>query len=582
MDSLLHELTGLATQPLGTVVYLGADAAALEGLLALPADHVVLVQGDPDEASELRHLTETAGKRAQVISQPVAAQARTLAWHRYNLASLNGPLEQSGLQRFYPRLRQTGLLSLPARPIAELLDEVCPEGNAQPALLVVDLPGQEQALLAALAPAQLQRFKALVVRGCSERHSDGTPTLADTLAGLQESCWRPDPSDAAPDPLWPVAVLRFDARLHQQQENERRLAVLQARLVEMEARAARHEQINSHQQTLLNENVERLAAAERANVQQAEALARAATTVAEHQQSLALAHEALAAAQQRDRALQASQTESEAQRADLNTALQSTREALVASEARVAELNAQMSRKDELHQQQRKLLEEQTQLAAERAAQATATGVATAAVQLKERQRRIQQLETESIDTKQQLEQIHRELARAEGLLEQQRKSLEERTRLAADRGTRIVELETSLAAEQVRSQNAQQALAALQAAHQAAMTQAAAEQHAQAQADAEQLAQAQKAAREASEQARLQLEAARTDLQKAAATHEAQVKAAAEATAQLKERQKRIQQLEAEVADATQRLELMHQELAKAEGQFDLLRELLLQEPTL
>ena len=514
MDALLHELTALAKQPLGTVVYLGAGAASLEALLALPARRLVLVQGDPDEATELRHLVATAGKRVQVISEPVAAIAQTLRWHRYNLASLNGPLDQSGLVRYYPRLRQIGVMSLPARPIAELLDEACPKGTAQPAVLVIDLPGQEQALISALAPAQLQRFAALLVRGCTERHADGASGLADTLTSLQEACWRPDPPAAAPDPLWPLAVLRFDAQLHQQRDNERRLALLQTRLVELEAAAARDEEIKTRQKTQLKETSERLAAAERLNAQQAQTLARTEATVAEREQALTTAREALAAAQTRDRAQQAAQAQTEAQRAELAAALQAAREAQAASEARVTELSTQLSRKD--------------------------------------------------------------------GLLEQQRKSLEERTRLAADRGTRVVELEAALAAEQARGQSAQQALAALQATHQAATTQAAAEQKAQAQAAADQLAQAQTSARKASEQARLQFDTARADLQKAAADRDAQTKAAAEAAVQLKERQKRIQQLEAELADATQRLELMHQELAKAEGQFDLLRELLLQEPTL
>jgi hypothetical protein len=178
MDALIEALTRIPSRPLGTVVHIGAGSAALEQHEALVANRLVLVEGDPDIVSDLRSGASRLSRAVDIVGQPVAPAAGPLLWHRYNLRMLNGPLDASTLGRFYPRLRQASALPLHALAFGELLGQLDlahddTHEDQPPNVLLLDVPGQEDALLASLSEAELRNFGWITLRGCSEAHAEG-------------------------------------------------------------------------------------------------------------------------------------------------------------------------------------------------------------------------------------------------------------------------------------------------------------------------------------------------------------------------------------------------------------------------
>src|SRR5579862_8385708 len=105
MDTLFACLGRLNDRPLGTVVHVGAGRARiLERYAALAAERIVLVEGAPEIGAELARQAATH-PRMTVHRAVVAPRNGTIGWHRYNLASLNGPLDAEALRPYFARLR---------------------------------------------------------------------------------------------------------------------------------------------------------------------------------------------------------------------------------------------------------------------------------------------------------------------------------------------------------------------------------------------------------------------------------------------------------------------------------------------
>jgi len=245
MHQLFDCLEGFANRYVSTVVHIGAgNGSTLARYARLGCDRLVLVEGDPRSANALRHRVN-AWRGAEVHATPVTADGASLAWHRYSLPALNGPAYGAALGDYYPRVRHTEVVELPTRALPELLRSVASTVADQPVadkprgrVLVFDVPGQEQALLAALPQTDLLVFDLVVLFGCREPlQSEGSPA-ALAIDQLRQRGYELIAEEAKDMPLWPMTVLRFDPVRYQLTELEARLAAAESRVKESDIAAA--------------------------------------------------------------------------------------------------------------------------------------------------------------------------------------------------------------------------------------------------------------------------------------------------------------------------------------------------------
>jgi hypothetical protein len=218
MNSIVEILSRLPERPLTTVVQVGVGSV-MPDYRALKLRRLVLIEGDSEHAAALAPQVD-AVPGAQLVASAVGPAAGRVDWHRYNLPSLNGPLKRDALQAVYPRMRLLESNSVPARSLGEVLDATAVD---RPAALVFDVPGQEEALVAALRHEQLARFDWFVLRG-GRPEPGGAAGLA--VQRLQAHGCSVAWSNTDSEPLWPLTALRFDAdRLEAQTLRERASAL---------------------------------------------------------------------------------------------------------------------------------------------------------------------------------------------------------------------------------------------------------------------------------------------------------------------------------------------------------------------
>ncbi len=206
MDAMLELLSAAPARGVDLLVHIGAGAAPatlqLDGVRRL-----VLVEGDA--GTRLQLALATAGRAGVEVWPDVVTPAAALTpWRRYSLPALNGPLDQAARVAQYPRLQVLADGVSPGTPVARLLEKALGGGTAGQRVLVLDVPGQEAALLEALPPALLQAFDRVVVRGTSQAPGAGC-TLADTQRLLEAVDYRQGIL-ADDDPLWPLASFALD------------------------------------------------------------------------------------------------------------------------------------------------------------------------------------------------------------------------------------------------------------------------------------------------------------------------------------------------------------------------------------
>jgi len=232
MADLLAYLPSALETCLDTVLYVGAgevEEGALAAWQTAGAGKLLLVEGDADLAASLqRRCAQHAG--IKVMEAAVSADGGRIDWHRYSLSYLNGPVDQHSLSQIYPRLRRLDRQQIESQRLGDLLDretEVPPLDGSVTHALLLDVPGQEDALLGSLSPDQLRRFGTVIVRsarGVEEHTPANSAGEALLAAGFSLAS-----QDRVAHPLWHVSVYRFDIVRH-------RIAVLSDALEQAEAR----------------------------------------------------------------------------------------------------------------------------------------------------------------------------------------------------------------------------------------------------------------------------------------------------------------------------------------------------------
>ena len=229
MDTLFESLATLNDKPIGTVLHIGAgNGLVLARYADLAPERVVLVEGDTDTAAQLQRRAAGLGW-AEVRAQAVAPKSGALAWRRYTLPMLNGPVDSAALASIYPRLRLLGNIELQAVALAELVADLALTRDAGlQHVLVLDVPGQEAALLASLPDSLLTAFDAVLIKSCRETLNAGAASLEQVLEQLCSRCYQQMPGGVQHELLWPVNLLRLDVQRYQTRQLQQALAALQS------------------------------------------------------------------------------------------------------------------------------------------------------------------------------------------------------------------------------------------------------------------------------------------------------------------------------------------------------------------
>jgi FkbM family methyltransferase len=236
MESLEDWFARIDVPTLASAVHVGAGRGAVvdmyrrlvaSGRLA----RVVLVEGNAEAAESLR--LATAGQPAFIVEATAVAPATgTVDWHSHSLADLDGALDQSALRSVYPRLTHLGSRRMSAVALGELVERHVATHAAKPSLLVLDVPGQDTALLGGLDPTLLERFEWILVRGSAGRIGAPGGTFAHSQTWLSDHGYAVVAADDRTQPLWPSSLFRFDRRAWEVKECRQRAAQLEAALKE--------------------------------------------------------------------------------------------------------------------------------------------------------------------------------------------------------------------------------------------------------------------------------------------------------------------------------------------------------------
>jgi chromosome segregation ATPase len=196
----------LAQRPPGrwdSVVAIGAGAGNCLSLVrSLETARLLLVEPGPEQAESLAAVIDRS--REKVLRLAVAASPGEVVLHLCSAPRFSSIASPTGMASLLPNLRPAGETRVPASTLRGLLaaEQVDPSANN---LLVVALPGQSVAMLA--DPSALRAFAAVVLSVGEEPLFEGDPDLASLHARLGEMGF--DYAGDDPDAIYPLAIQLF-------------------------------------------------------------------------------------------------------------------------------------------------------------------------------------------------------------------------------------------------------------------------------------------------------------------------------------------------------------------------------------
>ena len=225
-------------QFLNTLVYMGAGSGSeLNTLLALQPQRLLLIEADPQLASALQARTATL-KQIQILNTAVSGHPGPAIFHRYNLPHAGSLHPASGLLELFPGLKTVGQLQMKSESPVTLLQPLQMVAE-QENLLIIDLPGEELAVLQALQQAgQLHLFRQLQLHCGRQPLYEGSKPAARILQWLQGQGFDVLTEDDTQDPDRPNWTLQRNALHLHSRELEQQLQLAKQAGVEQEKLAA--------------------------------------------------------------------------------------------------------------------------------------------------------------------------------------------------------------------------------------------------------------------------------------------------------------------------------------------------------
>ena len=170
----------------------------------------------------------------------VSADGHDATFYHYNLPEFDGLLKASGLKELFPNLKLRGSETVATVAVTELVERLLAANSGNDHILVLDVPGQELALLQALATAKLhRRFGHVEVVTCQEQWFEGVSTSAETQAALQAIGFTSVPANLTDDPDFPVFAGERDAVAEENFELREQVTKLTAELADAQAMNAK-------------------------------------------------------------------------------------------------------------------------------------------------------------------------------------------------------------------------------------------------------------------------------------------------------------------------------------------------------
>jgi chromosome segregation ATPase len=212
VKTLLGKIASSLDGPLDLVVFIGSGfSVEWSDFATLNPKRWVWVEGDP-EAAERLNLQLAGRDSCSVLPVLVTPNGAKSSFYRYNLSFLNGTLPLGEMQSLYPRLKIVEERELPSQTLSTLLATIPLSGQGK-RLLILDLPGQEAALLESVVPDQLQVFDWIIIRGCRKALQEGAQSMEASRARLDGALFEKIMSDEVSDPFWPLGLFHFDRRM---------------------------------------------------------------------------------------------------------------------------------------------------------------------------------------------------------------------------------------------------------------------------------------------------------------------------------------------------------------------------------
>jgi hypothetical protein len=394
MVPLLSRFASAIAHPLDLIVHLGP------GALASPADYaplhpaqLVLIEAHPAAASRLQSTFERSPLPTRVLEKLLLPEPGPASLFQFNLPAVNGIRPAGALPTLYPSLRLLEELPLQGESFSSFLASL-PLETERPRLLIMDVPGQELALLESLSPDLLARFEWILLRGGASAWQEHSHPLSAAASFLEGRYYESAATDWDSDPAWPLQLLRLNQRhAALQRELDSRARQLESHAADRETQSLRISQLE-HELSLhsasATQAAESRAALEAELETRARLLIEKATEIYEQSQRLTQLEPQIAQLQaQTDslhselhaaRELAASQTQN---LATVSEQLDHAQATLRSLETRSTELESALASQKTLVQALTKGRAQQDQLSAELAAERDALQQSLAAAQLR-------------------------------------------------------------------------------------------------------------------------------------------------------------------------------------------------------
>ncbi|MCH8502355.1 MAG: hypothetical protein LAT77_10655 [Aliidiomarina sp.] len=220
------------------LIYIGAGRA--QPIKALQQrfqpSRTILVEGQEPLASQL-----TTSDVIDVQQAWVSADGQPATFYHYNLVEFDGLLKASGLYELFPSLKVKASEPVTTTALTDLVKNALDDADSKDHVLVLDVPGQEHALLSALANADLhRRFEHIEVVTCQDAWFDGVKTTPATQALLNDMGFKATEISLSTDPDFPVIAGYRDALADENQELKAQVKTLQKQLEEAKKVADTH------------------------------------------------------------------------------------------------------------------------------------------------------------------------------------------------------------------------------------------------------------------------------------------------------------------------------------------------------
>lgn len=201
MLDVLKNLESVGCSKLTTVVHLGAGGCSeLDFFVKLGADRICLVEANPEAAKGLRQKTRGLDQ-VEVIDLAVSPKEGSQPFFVVNNSRESSLSRPAGLLSAFPNLRLAHELTVPATTLEAILKRAGLDDDREN-LLLMEVQGQESAILNTTHPDALRKFTWIAVRASRNSLYIGGATLSEidaTMAGLGfESVARSGDGDRAP------------------------------------------------------------------------------------------------------------------------------------------------------------------------------------------------------------------------------------------------------------------------------------------------------------------------------------------------------------------------------------------------